>query len=168
MGRWPVALAGRETGGRGLEVAPPRPNAGVLVLDEAHQALAALPGGVLGQVEGPLHYLDLGGVQAPSLAAFGGVTLLTGVTKLYACHSGLTSLAGLERLASIRWLYLDRNALSAQELLRLPEVLPAGVRLEALDVSGNPGCTPEVEAALQSSGLLRHAEYFNGARLRRL
>ena len=50
----------------------------------------------------------------------GGVTLLTGVTKLYACHSGLTSLAGLERLASIRWLYLDRNALSAQELLRLP------------------------------------------------
>ena len=38
---------------------------------EQHQALAALPGGVLGQVEGPLHYLDLGGVQAPSLAAFG-------------------------------------------------------------------------------------------------
>lgn len=49
----------------------------------------------------------------------------------------------------------------------LPELLPSTIRLETLDVVGNPGCTPAVEAALQASGLLAHAHFFNGQRLRR-
>jgi len=44
------------------------------------------------------------------------------VTKLYACHSGLTSLEGLQALPSLRWLYLDHNQLPEPELLRLPGV----------------------------------------------
>lgn len=48
-----------------------------------------------------------------------------------------------------------------------PEVLPAGVQLETLDLRGNPGLTPAVEAALEASPLLARAEFFNGRRLRR-
>ncbi|EFN56812.1 hypothetical protein CHLNCDRAFT_144347 [Chlorella variabilis] len=125
---------------------------------------ASLPGGILSYVQGPLHYLDLGGIQRCSLADFGGAPeLLAGITKLYASHSGLRSVEGLGRLPAVRWLYLDHNRLPEAELLRLPGVL-AGVRLEALDVSGNPGCTPEVERRLLASGLLAQAEFFNGRR----
>ncbi|KAL4421878.1 hypothetical protein ABPG77_003680 [Micractinium sp. CCAP 211/92] len=166
MGKWPVALQARESGRSRLAVAVPRASAGVLVLDETHQALLALPGSVLTHVEGPIHYLDLGACKAHSLADFGGADeLLAGVTKLYACHSGLRYLEGLQRLRNLRWLYLDHNELGEAELLRLPELLPAGVQLEALDVRGNPGCSPGVEAELASSRLLQHAEYLNGRRL---
>jgi hypothetical protein len=50
-------------------------------------------------------------------------------------------------------------------LLPGADVLPAGLRLEALDVSGNPGCTPEAERQLLASGLLQGARFFNGRRL---
>lgn len=58
---------------------------------------------------------------ARSLPAAAGGTdeLLAGVTKLYACHSGLQSLEGLQRFSSLRWLYLDHNQLGEAELLRL-------------------------------------------------
>jgi hypothetical protein len=39
---------------------------------------------------------------------------------LYASGSGLRRLEGLERLTTVRCLYLDRNQLPASELLRLP------------------------------------------------
>ncbi|KAL4855353.1 Ran-binding protein M [Chlorella vulgaris] len=136
---------------------------GVLILEEP---VASLPGRILDYVQGPLHYLDLGGVQERSLAAFGGAPeLLAGITKLYASHSGLASVDGLQRLPAVRWLYLDHNQLPESELLRLPEVLPAGLKLEALDVSGNPGCTAEVERRLLASSLLTVADFFNGRRL---
>lgn len=45
--------------------------------------------------------------------------LLAGVVKLYASGSGLRSLAGLQHLSAVRYLYLDRNQLPASELLRL-------------------------------------------------
>lgn len=60
---------------------------------------------------------------APSSPA-GGASLLAGVTKLYASHSGLQSLEALQGLTAIRYLYLDHNALTAEELLRLPGDLP--------------------------------------------
>ncbi|KAL4444164.1 hypothetical protein ABPG75_011901 [Micractinium tetrahymenae] len=167
MGRWPLALQARESGGTRLALTVPRASAGVLVLEETHQPLLALPGGVLAHVEGPIHYLDLGSLQARSLADFGGSDeLLAGVTKLYACHSGLRSLEGLQRFRALRWLYLDHNELGSAELLRIPELLPSDVRLESLDVRGNPGCTPEVEAALAASSLLEGAEFLNGQRLK--
>ncbi|KAI7842483.1 hypothetical protein COHA_003837 [Chlorella ohadii] len=129
---------------------------------------AGLPGGVLSHVEGTVHYLDLAGLAARSLRDFGGSPELLGkVTKLYASNSGLQSLDGLERLTAVRFLYLDHNNLPESELLRLPDLLPAGVRLETLDLRGNPGLTPAVEAALESSPLLTRAEFFNGCRLRR-
>ncbi|PRW51022.1 Leucine Rich Repeat family [Chlorella sorokiniana] len=138
---------------------------GVLVLDDRH---AGLPGGVLSHVEATVHYLDLAGIQARSLRDFGGRAELWGkVTKLYASSSGLQSLDGLEQLSTIRFLYLDHNSLAESELLRLPDVLPAGVRLETLDLRGNPGLTPAVETALESSPLLARTEFFNGRRLRR-
>jgi hypothetical protein len=42
------------------------------------------------------------------------------VTKLYASGSGLHSLEGLRAFTALRWLYLDRNQLAEEELLRLP------------------------------------------------
>lgn len=45
------------------------------------------------------------------------------------------------------------------------DVLPAGVELETLDLRGNPGLTPAVEAALEASPLLARAEFVNGLRL---
>ena len=47
------------------------------------------------------------------------------------------------------------------------ELLPPGTRLLALDVAGNPGCTPEVERRLGASSLLAEAEFLNGRRLQR-
>lgn len=128
----------------------------------------------------------------------------------------MQSLDGLERLTTVRFLYLDHNSLPESELLRLPgtwvnakvqavasagshvrgcrrqackppcpkptlhqptcrpvllpapsDVLPAGVELETLDLRGNPGLTPAVEAALEASPLLTRAEFVNGRRLRR-
>jgi hypothetical protein len=65
-----------------------------------------------------------GGVFTQRLGApfcpAGGASLLAGATKLYASHSGLQSLEGLQALTAIRYLYLDHNALPAEELLRLP------------------------------------------------
>lgn len=167
MGKWPRALHAREAGGARLTIPVPQPRTGVLVLEE-NLELRALPGRLLDHVDGPIHYLDLGGVQASSLADFGGSDeLLAGITKLYASHCGLRSLDGLHRLPSIRWLYLDHNQLGEAELMRLAEVLPAGARLEALDVRDNTGCTPQVEEQLQGSSLLARAEFMNGQRLHR-
>lgn len=65
---------------------------------------------------------------------------------------------------------LPQRCPTCQSLLPLaphPVVLPAGVKLETLDLRGNPGLTPAVEAALEASPLLARAEFFNGHRLRR-
>lgn len=158
-------LQGRELGQRAPLPQLPRPNSGILVLDDSH---AGLPGGVLTHVEGTVHYLDLAGLQARSLRDFGGSPeLWAKVTKLYASNSALQSVDGLEQLTAVRFLYVDHNNLPEAELLRLPVVLPAGVKLETLDLRGNPGLTPAVEAALEASPLLARAEFFNGRRLRR-
>jgi hypothetical protein len=138
---------------------PPAPQ-----LTTAH----AIPGGLLQGLEHEgVHYLDLGGVQAASLLDFGGTDALWGgVTKLYASRCGLTSLDGIARLTSVRYLYLDHNQLGAEELRRLCAALPAG-QLEALDLSGNCGGEdPELVEALLCSGLLARCQFLNGRRLR--
>lgn len=57
-----------------------------------------------------------------------------------------------------------RGSAQASCTLLLPgaEVLPAGLRLETLDVSGNPGCSLEVERQLLASSLMQAARFFNG------
>lgn len=115
-----------------------------------------------------VHYLDLGGIQARSLLDFGGSDALwAGITKLYASGSGLTSVDGVARLASCRYLYLDNNHLNAPEILRIAAELPPGAQLVALDVSGNPGADAATEAALAAVPALAGAEYLNGRRISR-
>lgn len=75
---------------------------------------------MLSHVTEPVHYLDLNGVAAHSLAQLGGSPQLwAGVTKLYASNGALRSLDGLELLQNVKFLYLDHNDLPEGELLRL-------------------------------------------------
>jgi hypothetical protein len=161
---WPARVAARERGdARAALPPPPAPRNGVLVLDAAaHPCASCLPGGLLAGVAGPLHYLDLGGVSAASLAEFGlPAAALAGVVKAYCCGSGLTSLDGVGPPAALRYLYLDGNALPEAALLALAAA-PWARTLEALDVRGNPGCTPAACAALRAA--LAPGAFLNGAR----
>jgi hypothetical protein len=163
---WPARVAARERGAaRAALPPPPAPRGGVLVLDASvHPCASCLPGGLLAGIAGPLHYLDLGGVAAASLAEFGlPAAALAGVVKAYCCGSGLTSLAGFgAAAAALRYLYLDGNALPEADLLALAAA-PWAALLEALDVRGNPGCTPAACAALRAA--LRPGAFLNGARV---
>lgn len=89
---------------------------GVLVLDKVD--LQRLPVRLLDAYRGErLHYIDLGGSRARSIADYGGDDAqLAHVTKLYASRCQLRSLAGLERFVSLRYLYLDRNELTTEAL----------------------------------------------------
>lgn len=117
---WTRLLHARETGARAGLPALPRPSSGVLVIDEKLTA-RSLPGGLLAHVSEAVHYLDLGGVEADSLDAFGApLSLWAGVTKLYASGSGLRTLGhAADHLTAVRFLYLDGNGLEECELRRL-------------------------------------------------
>ena len=126
-----------------------------------------MPGGLLSHLtSAPPHYVDLGGVQATSLLAFGASEeFWSHVTKLYASNCGLQTINGISALTNCRYLYLDGNALPKKELLRLAEMLPA-TGIIALDISNNPGLVEEVETALLNCPAVRLCEFFNGKRIR--
>lgn len=145
----PRALRDRETQGRWQRWTLPAARGGVLVLDEGLD-LASLPIRPLDAYAGEqLHYIDLAGTQARSLADFGGdPATLRHVTKLYASRCGLTSLEGLEAFPALRYLYLDQNQLSLAELQRAATRLDGPLLLEALDLAGNPAAEPACSGAL--------------------
>lgn len=162
---WPARIAARERGDpRAALPPPPTPRNGALVLNSAvHPDALCLPGGLLAGVAAAINYLDLGDVAAASLAEFGlPASALAGVIKAYCCGCGLTSIDGFGAAAALRFLYLDGNALPEEELLALAAA-PWASRLQALDVRGNPGCTPAACAALRAA--LRPGAFLNGARV---
>mmetsp|Transcript_42108 Transcript_42108/g.70260 ORF Transcript_42108/g.70260 Transcript_42108/m.70260 type:complete len:190 (+) Transcript_42108:498-1067(+) len=141
---------------------------GVLVLDEDLQVYSAMPSRLLDSYTTPSpHYLDLGGIRATCLLDFGGAPPFWGnLTKLYASRCKLHRLDGIAALTRIQYLYLDHNLLPEKEILRLLSDLPgAAHRLEALDVTSNIGCTPEVETRLHTG--LHQAQWINGLKKRR-
>ena len=115
-GAWHMkSLRARELGGT-LTSRLPEAHSGSLTLGD-DVVLRDLPIKPLDAYRGMrLHYLDLSGTRASCLDDFGGDDeTLAGVTKLYAGRCLLTSLRGLERFSSLRYLYLDQNLLESLE-----------------------------------------------------
>jgi hypothetical protein len=145
----------------------------------------SLPGGLLNHIAStdgtastsssasPIHYLDLGGIQARSLLYFGGTDeFWENITKLYASNSGFSKIDGISRLKNCRYLYLDNSNLPKEELLKLIHDLPASLhhRIVTLDLSNNPGYDEEVERALLASSLFAVNDgncFLNGKKIQR-
>ena len=108
------SLWARELGGSLTPL--PEARGGSLVLGD-DVVLSKLPIKPLDAYRGMrFHYLDISGTRASCLDDFGGDDeTLAGVIKLYAGRCLLTSLRGLERFTSLRYLYLDQNQLASVE-----------------------------------------------------
>ena len=103
------------SGTRAQRSSLPEVRGGVLVLGQVD--LAELPIRPLDAYSGTvLHYLDVSGCCANSIADFGGdAATVAGVVKLYAGRCQLKTLRGLERFASLRYVYLEENQLQTLE-----------------------------------------------------
>ena len=108
------SLWARELGGSLTPL--PEAHGGSLVLGD-EVVLSKLPIKPLDAYRGMrFHYLDISGTRASCLEDFGGDDeTLAGIVKLYAGRCLLTSLRGLERFTSLRYLYLDQNQLANVE-----------------------------------------------------
>ncbi|KAK3267772.1 hypothetical protein CYMTET_23694 [Cymbomonas tetramitiformis] len=142
----------------------PHPNRGTLILDEDLEVDFCAPWRLLDGVNAPTHYLDLGGVKAPSLSTFGGdARFWAGIQKLYASRCELRSVEGVALLTNVQYLYLDKNCLTRPELQNLCRMVHLMPKLRGLDFQDNPGVCPAVIASvlIASPGL----EWLNGQRV---
>eukprot|EP00966_Prymnesium_polylepis_P215539 4991355-Prymnesium_polylepis.1 len=133
------------TGTRASQRRPlPEAKGGVLVLDQVD--IAQIPIRPLDAYRGTsLHYLDVSGIRANSIAEFGGDDVTVGgIVKLYAGRCQLVSLCGLERFTSLRYLYLEENNLRPLEWTdsegRVHGLFDeaTGWQLLNIDLQGNP------------------------------